>query len=228
MTGRDWSVRRHRPRRRATGASRAAATGLAVVSLISAGAASADMFGVHTFVARTGVAEAWDLPAQVSTALAAPPSSAASKAPDVPTNIKIPAISVSTTIEPLALNAKGQLTPPGYTEAGWYAAGTNPGDMGPAVIAGHYDTKSAGTPSVFYRLGSLKVGDAIEIERAGKWLTFDVTAVESFPQNRFPSELVYGPTPTPELRLITCGGTYSSKTKAYADNVVVFAAESTT
>jgi hypothetical protein len=34
---------------------------------------------------------------------------------------------------------------------------------------------------------------------------------------------VYGPTTTPELRLITCGGPFDDATGHYLDNVVVFA-----
>jgi LPXTG-site transpeptidase (sortase) family protein len=224
VTVRDWSVRRHRPRPRAVGATRAAATGLAVVGLLSGAAATAGVFGVNTLANRAGAAESWDIPAQVSTALAAPPASVRAA---VPTNLRIPAISVSTTLEPLGLEANGQLTPPAYTDAGWYDAGTRPGDVGPAVIAGHYDSKTKDTPSVFYRLDKLKVGDTIEVEGGGVWLSFAVTAVESFRQSAFPTALVYGPTPAAELRLITCGGVYSKATGSYSKNVVVFAVETT-
>jgi LPXTG-site transpeptidase (sortase) family protein len=207
------------------GATRAVAIGLAVVGLLSGATAAASALGVHTIVERTRAAESWDVPAQVSTALAAPPASVQAA---VPTNLRIPAISVSTTLEPLALGTNGQLLPPAYTDAGWYANGTDPGDIGPAIIAGHNDAKAKNTPSVFYRLASLKVGDTIDVERGGNWLTFAVTAVESFPQKNFPTALVYGPTPTAELRLITCGGTYTKATDSYSKNVVVFAAETTT
>ncbi|HEY1487186.1 MAG TPA: sortase, partial [Micromonosporaceae bacterium] len=69
----------------------------------------------------------------------------------------------------------------------------------------------------------LKPGDTIAVKRAGKWLTFDVTAVSTYPQSAFPTAAVYGPTPAAELRLVTCGGTYSAATDSYSDNVVVFA-----
>jgi LPXTG-site transpeptidase (sortase) family protein len=203
------------------------------VGVLSGAAAASGVFDTHPVTAHSAFAESWIIPAQVNTALAAPaskpPSLPSVKAPaDAPTHLRIPAISVTTTLEPLGLEANGHLAAPAYSDAGWYAGGTNPGDVGPAVIAGHYDAKTNDTPSVFYRLGTLKVGDEIQVERNGKWLTFSVTAVASYPQNNFPTTLVYGPTPTAELRLITCGGTFSSATQSYSDDVVVFAAETTT
>ena len=38
---------------------------------------------------------------------------------------------------------------------------------------------------------------------------------------------VYGATPDPEVRLITCGGPFDDTTGHYLDNVVVDAAEAT-
>ncbi|NUK13590.1 class F sortase, partial [Streptomyces lunaelactis] len=50
-----------------------------------------------------------------------------------------------------------------------------------------------------------------------------VDSVETFSKARFPNERVYADTPSPQLRLITCGGDYDRKAKDYEDNVVVFA-----
>jgi hypothetical protein len=38
---------------------------------------------------------------------------------------------------------------------------------------------------------------------------------------------VYGATPAPELRLITCGGTFNYSTGSYLSNTVVYATEVT-
>jgi hypothetical protein len=37
----------------------------------------------------------------------------------------------------------------------------------------------------------------------------------------FPTVAVYGPTPRPELRLITCGGRFDRQARSYTQNVVV-------
>jgi hypothetical protein len=48
-----------------------------------------------------------------------------------------------------------------------------------------------------------------------------VTVVD---KNAFPTGRVYGPTPVPELRLITCGGEFDHSARRYLRNVVVSAA----
>jgi hypothetical protein len=42
-------------------------------------------------------------------------------------------------------------------------------------------------------------------------------------KSRFPTTAVYGPAPGPELRLITCGGTFDRARRSYLSNVVVYA-----
>jgi hypothetical protein len=39
----------------------------------------------------------------------------------------------------------------------------------------------------------------------------------------FPTDLVYAPTPGPELRLVTCGGAFDHTARSYLDNVIVAA-----
>jgi LPXTG-site transpeptidase (sortase) family protein len=139
-----------------------------------------------------------------------------------PTRVRIPSISVDSTLESLRLDARKELTAPvAYDQAGWYAGGVVPGDPGPAVIAGHVD--SVRGPAVFFKLHTLKAGDTVDVERGGTWITFRVTLVEEYPKDQFPTDKVYRPTPSPELRVITCGGDFDTVHKRYYDNVVVYA-----
>ena len=46
---------------------------------------------------------------------------------------------------------------------------------------------------------------------------------EQHPKADFPTARVYGRTPGPTLRLITCSGTFDRATGHYLDNTVVFA-----
>ncbi|MFD0574567.1 class F sortase [Kitasatospora gansuensis] len=106
-------------------------------------------------------------------------------------------------------------------QAGWYRNGPAPGAPGNAVLAGHADTRSG--PAVFYRLGLLRLGDQIEVVREDRrTAVFTIDAVRTYPRAAFPDAEVYGPTERPELRVITCGGTYDKKS-GYSNNVVVFA-----
>ena len=52
---------------------------------------------------------------------------------------------------------------------------------------------------------------------------FAVDRVDQVPKDAFPTDRVYGPTPGPELRLITCGGSFDRDAGSYRDNTVVYA-----
>lgn len=111
---------------------------------------------------------------------------------------------------------------PEASHAAWYRLGPAPGQVGPAVIAGHVDTKS--NVAVFFYLSRVRPGDPVVITRAdGHTVTFAVEEVRSFPKSNFPTQLVYGPTDYPALRLITCGGPFNRAAGSYLDNIIVFA-----
>jgi LPXTG-site transpeptidase (sortase) family protein len=142
--------------------------------------------------------------------------------PARPARVRIPVIQVDAALEDLHLDASGALdAPTKWNEAGWYADGVVPGEVGPAVIAGHVDSTRG--PAVFARLDKLRPGDVVEVLRGGQWLGFVVTAVRRYPKSAFPTNQVYGPTPNPQLRLITCSGTFDSAQRSYVDNTVVYA-----
>ncbi|WP_329445410.1 class F sortase [Streptomyces sp. NBC_01426] len=141
-----------------------------------------------------------------------------------PTRIRIPAIRVDAPLTGLGLERDGslQVPPPARRDlAGWYREGVTPGAVGTAVIAGHVDHATG--PAVFYHLGALHRGAAIEVARAdGRTAVFTVHAVEVYEAEDFPDDRVYGLSPRAELRVITCGGGFSPRT-GYQGNVVVFA-----
>ncbi|MFE7892260.1 class F sortase [Streptomyces sp. NPDC004822] len=144
--------------------------------------------------------------------------------PSPPDRIRIPAIRVDAPLTGLGLTSSGSLDvpPAGRPDlAGWYESGTTPGETGTAIVAGHVD--NADGPAVFYRLGAVRKGGTIEVDRRdGGTAVFTVDAVEVYDAKNFPDEKVYGPAARPELRVITCGGGYSRAT-GYRGNVVVFA-----
>ncbi|MFJ2715886.1 class F sortase [Streptomyces sp. NPDC087437] len=144
--------------------------------------------------------------------------------PSPPLRIRIPSIRIDAPLTGLALTKSGSLeAPPADNKnlAGWYEAGTTPGERGTAIVAGHVD--NARGPAVFYNLGALKKGSTIEVDRRdGGVAVFTVDAIEVYETKDFPDEKVYGAAKRPELRVITCGGGYS-RTTGYQGNVVVFA-----
>ncbi|MFF0787773.1 class F sortase [Streptomyces spiralis] len=144
--------------------------------------------------------------------------------PSPPTRIRIPSIRVNAPLMGLGLTPSGSLDVPPSQEknlAGWYEAGTTPGEIGTAIVAGHVDNTEG--PAVFYDLGALRKGSIIEVDRRdGGVAVFTVDAIEVYQASDFPDQKVYGAAPRPELRVITCGGGYSRST-GYQGNVVVFA-----
>lgn len=153
----------------------------------------------------------------------APPGPAAPDTASPPVSISIPAIGVQSPLQALGLLRDGSLQPPSrWEEAGWYARGVVPGSTGPAVIAGHVDSVSG--PAVFFRLRELRVGDQVRVTRRDhRVLTFVVDDVQSYPKAVFPTQAVYGPTPLPVLRLVTCTGDFDYRAHSYLDNLVVSA-----
>ncbi|MGA5129498.1 class F sortase [Streptomyces olivoreticuli] len=145
--------------------------------------------------------------------------------PSPPTRVRIPEIQVDAPTRPLALLPDGSLASPPDDDrnlAGWYAGGATPGATGTAIVAGHVDT--AVGPAVFYSLGALKKGQAVEVARAdGRTAVFTIDAIEVYGSADFPSQKVYGPSARAELRLITCGGGFDEDAHEYLGNVVVYA-----
>ncbi|WP_299531888.1 class F sortase [uncultured Streptomyces sp.] len=138
--------------------------------------------------------------------------------------IGIPAIEVDAPIVDVNLDEQGWIAAPSAEDpnlAGWYQNGISPGQRGTAVVVGHVDNLSG--PAVFYGLGSLDKGQHVEVTRYdGRVAVFQVYGVEVFAKNDFPGPRVYGDTGYAELRVITCGGSYT-KAGGYEANVVVFA-----
>jgi hypothetical protein len=140
-----------------------------------------------------------------------------------PVGLRIPAIGVTSGFVGVGLDFDGALkVPPAADLVGWYTDAPTPGERGPAVATAHVDWKHQ--RGVFADLGRLQPGNEVTVNRAdGVRVVFRVTRVAEYPKAQFPTDEVYGSTDAVELRLITCGGRFDSKTRSYDDNVVVFA-----
>lgn len=170
---------------------------------------------------RAGPASA--LPAGPAAAVpTVPPERSGEQAAD-PVRIRVPAVGVDAAVGPLFTTDNGVLPPPeSFDATGWWHDGPEPGEPGPAVIAGHVDSYRG--PAVFFRLDEIDEGDQIFVDRAdGSTVTFVAHRVERHPKDEFPTEAVYGDTPETALRLITCGGAFDEEDRRYLANVIVFA-----
>ncbi|MGP4109357.1 class F sortase [Streptomyces sp. 4N509B] len=142
----------------------------------------------------------------------------------VPVRVRIPQL--NTDVEVIAADLSPDGGPPTPSEedamrAAWYAGGVSPGERGAAIIVGHLDTFDG--PAAFAGLGQLRPGETIEIVRAdGETAVFAVDSVEQYPKTAFPDERVYGSVNSAQLRLITCGGRWTSD-GGYDSNIVAYA-----
>lgn len=142
-----------------------------------------------------------------------------------PVRLQIPSLGLDKPLLRLGLDRDGELQVPTMAQAGepgWYRYSPAPGDVGPAVIAGHVDSTTG--PAVFYRLRHLDAGDIVRVRRNdGKVAVFTVKRVQLVTKKHFPTKEVYGPIRYAGLRLITCGGGYDKAKGGYQSNLVVFA-----
>nr|WP_209307525.1 class F sortase [Geodermatophilus sp. DF01_2] len=215
-----------RHRRRAPRAARAwtatsvvlAAAGVGLVVLGPAPAAES----VHRVVPATAEAQPQQ-PARAAAAAVAPVAVPPQLPAGLPTALRIPALGVTSAVMELGLQRDGSMeVPPGAYPVGWYDRSPTPGQLGPAVLAGHVDWE--GEPGAFAGLHELVAGDTVEVDRAdGTTAVFRVDRVEEHAKDAFPSDAVYGDLDHAGLRLITCGGSFDEETGDYADNVIVFA-----
>ncbi|MFJ4780301.1 class F sortase [Streptomyces sp. NPDC088762] len=163
-------------------------------------------------------------PAVTPTAAPAATASAAPLPASVPVRVRIPAAGVDASpLLTLGLAADGTVEVPSVADGdkiGWYGKGVTPGETGPAVLIGHFDT--ARGPAVLKDVSRVHTGDEITVSRTdGSTAVFRVRELEQVDKKRFPTDKVYGNTTRPELRVITCGGEITDGHRP--DNIILYA-----
>ena len=138
-----------------------------------------------------------------------------------PERLIIPVINISANIQPLGINLKGEMeVPSNITDVGLYKFGVIPGQVGSAVIAGHFNGAN-NQEGVFFNLDKLKVGDKLSIEdKTGKFITFVVQKKELYDSGY--ADNVFNQTDGIHLNLITCDGLWNESKKSYTQRLVIF------
>ena len=165
--------------------------------------------------------------------VAAPPVTTA--APE-PTRVRIPAIDADSTLIRTGMMPDGSPEVPDVhqpLQASWATWSPEPGQPGPAVLYGHVDGEIGGRkgqPGIFHRIDDLRPGDEVLVDRENApTARFVVDQIVAFPKvelddpGGMATATVYGDTPGPELRLVTCGGAFDAAARSYRDQIVVFA-----
>jgi sortase (surface protein transpeptidase) len=138
--------------------------------------------------------------------------------------LRIPKINVDAAIENMGITAQGDMdSPDGPENTGWYKLGPRPGEIGNAVIDGHFGWKN-NKPAVFDKLHTLAKGDLIQTEDDKKKLfTFVVTEIRMYGPDDDATDVFRSTDNLAHLNLITCQGVWNKDLKSYATRLVVFA-----
>ncbi len=164
-----------------------------------------------------------DVPVRSETPLAVQNATSQPDTIAAPTTLKIESITVAAPIYPVGLTPEGDMD---ITEdpmqTAWYEPGPKPGEVGSAVIAGHYGWKN-GVPSLFNELNTLKPGAEIKIvAEDDKELTFAVTHIENYSYKDDATEVFRSNDGKAHLNLITCQGEWNKGLSTYSERYVVF------
>jgi len=142
----------------------------------------------------------------------------------LPVRLQIPVIAVDSAIEDALITPDGRMdVPANSVNVAWFALGPHPGQVGSAVIGGHFGI-SNGVPFVFYNLDKLKVGDKIYIiDDKGDTLAFIVRSTKSFDRNADAAPVFTSSDGLAHLNLITCEGIWNQINGNYPQRLVIFA-----
>ncbi len=141
----------------------------------------------------------------------------------LPLHLKIPKINVDSAIENVGLTSDGAMnTPKILMDVAWFELGVRPGEIGSAVIAGHYGWKSS-KASAFDNLYKLQKGDKLYIENdKGVIISFTVQEIKEYNPKDDAVDIFSSKDNKSHLNLITCDGVWNQFEKSYSKRLVIF------
>lgn len=142
--------------------------------------------------------------------------------------LKIPRINVDAAVESVGLTPDGAMdAPKGPADAAWFNLGPRPGEIGSAVVDGHFGRYN-GVPAVFDNLSKLQKGDKLYVEDdTGATTIFVVRESRSYDPKADATDVFGSSDGKAHLNLITCEGVWDKTQKSYSDRLVVFADKET-
>lgn len=142
----------------------------------------------------------------------------------LPIRLTIPQINVDASFEFVGLTPEGAMdVPKSPLNVAWFEPGPRPGEVGSAVVAGHYGRWENGRGSVFDDLHTLRKGDSIHIQdEKGETITFTVRELRTYAKDEEASEVFGSSDGKVHLNLVTCEGDWNKDQKSYPNRLVVF------
>jgi LPXTG-site transpeptidase (sortase) family protein len=141
----------------------------------------------------------------------------------LPVRLKIPKMKVDALIEYVSITPDGAMdVPKNQKNVAWFSIGTRPGEIGSAVISGHYGWKG-GKASVFDALYTLRKGDTVYVQdAAGITTAFVVRESRRYDENADAADVFRSTDGKAHVNFITCEGIWNSISKSYSNRLVVF------
>lgn len=164
-------------------------------------------------------------PAPIPTRAADPASAGAVDTPGaVPARLSIPPIDASLPISAVGVASSGAMSiPKDPRRAGWYRYSAGAGaDEGATVLAAHVDSRRYGAGPLA-KLRSLKKGDPIRLTSKAGTEVFVVKDVLVLDKDGLDLDALFDRAGPHRLHVVTCGGSFDTRTGHYEDNVVVTA-----
>ena len=142
---------------------------------------------------------------------------------ELPVRIKIPKININATFEYVGLTKDGSVdVPKNQNNVGWFNLGPRPGEIGSAIVTGHYGWKSR-KRSVFDNLYKLRLGDKLYVQNyEGKVTTFVVRKIRRYGLKTNSSNVFVSNDGKAHLNLITCEGAWNKVSQSYPIRLVIF------
>lgn len=141
----------------------------------------------------------------------------------LPTRLKIPSISLDVSVEHVGINSIGEMDTPKLIEnVAWFELGVLPGEIGSAVIDGHYGWKN-NKLGAFDSLSRVKIGEIVSIENdKGDIVTFLVRDIKKYDPKADASLVFTSNDGKSHLNLITCIGIWNQTENSYSERLVIF------
>lgn len=141
----------------------------------------------------------------------------------LPLRLKIPLINVDAAVESVGLTSDGAMDIPKSPDGvAWLKLGTRPGEIGSAVIAGHYGIWKDGKETVFNNLKKLRADDKLFVEDdKGVTISFIVRESKSYDPSANASDVFSSNDGKSHLNLVTCES-WDKTTESYSKRLVIF------
>lgn len=142
---------------------------------------------------------------------------------ELPLRLKIPVINVDAAIYYVGLTSDGTMDiAKDPDKVAWYEFGPRPGEIGSAVIAGHYGW-IGDKGSIFNDIHTLKKGDELSVTgEKGTVIVFVVREIRQYNPDSDATTVFKSNDGKSHLNLITCSGVWENHVQSYSNRLVVF------